>query len=83
MDVNLVIEVGLSSLAFDRDKKIPYYARTGVSETWLVDLELQQVQLFRSPTSSGYAVKSIARRGERIAPQAFPDAAVLVDELLA
>ena len=37
-DILLVIEVNLSSLPFDREKKLPAYAKAGVLEVWLVDL---------------------------------------------
>ncbi len=37
-DVLLLIEVADSSLRYDREVKIPRYARAGVPEVWLVDL---------------------------------------------
>jgi Uma2 family endonuclease len=42
-DILLAIEVAQSSLGFDREVKIPHYARAGIAEVWLVNLELQQV----------------------------------------
>lgn len=82
-DVLLLIEVAQSSLGFDREVKIPHYARAGVAEVWLANLELQQMEIFRGPGPLGYAEKSIARRGTRLASQAFPTAEALVDDLLA
>ncbi len=37
-DVLLIIEVADTSLAYDRDIKVPLYARAGIPEVWLVDL---------------------------------------------
>ncbi|NJN48119.1 MAG: Uma2 family endonuclease, partial [Candidatus Competibacteraceae bacterium] len=37
-DVLLLIEVADTSVRFDREVKIPLYARQGVPEVWLVDL---------------------------------------------
>lgn len=83
VDALLLIEVAQSSLIYDREMKIPQYARAGVREVWLVNLELQQVEIYREPAPLGYAVTSVHRRGATIAPQAFPDAPVRVDDLLA
>lgn len=82
-DVLLIIEVAQSSQAFDRDIKIPHYARAGIRETWLVDIALQQVEIYRGPAPLGYREKSVSRRGQSIVPQAFPQEAVNVDEMLA
>jgi Uma2 family endonuclease len=82
-DVLLLIEVAQSSLAFDREVKIPHYARAGIRETWLINLELQQVEIFRDATPLGYGATAEHRRGAMIAPQAFPAMTVRVDDLLA
>ncbi len=82
-DVFLVIEVAQSSLGHDRNVKIPEYARAGVTEVWLVNLEARHVEVFREPTPLGYGAKTVRRRGQSVAPQAFPDATVTVDDLLA
>jgi Uma2 family endonuclease len=37
-DILLVVEVADTSFRYDRDIKIPLYARAGIAETWLVDL---------------------------------------------
>jgi Uma2 family endonuclease len=53
-DVWLVIEVADSSLRYDRDVKVGLYARSGVSEVWLVDLQEGQLTRYREPTPSSY-----------------------------
>lgn len=81
-DVLLVVEVAESSLIRDRDEKIPMYGRAGLPEAWLVDLVNDLIRLYREPTGDGYRIIQTARRGETIAPLAFPDWRLLVDDLL-
>lgn len=66
-DVLLLIEVADSSLSYDRDLKLPLYARAGIGEVWLVGLLPQTVEVFRAPGESGYGERREARRGESLA----------------
>jgi Uma2 family endonuclease len=43
-DVFLVVEVSDTTLAYDRDVKLPRYAQAGVPEVWIVDLEGRRVE---------------------------------------
>jgi Uma2 family endonuclease len=36
--VLLIIEVSDTSLPYDREVKLPFYARHGIPEVWIVDL---------------------------------------------
>jgi Uma2 family endonuclease len=54
-DVILLIEVSDSSLHYDRNVKLPLYARHGVSEVWIVDLENGLVRFCRQPQGDTYA----------------------------
>ena len=53
-DVLLVIEVADRSLAFDREVKLPLYARHGIPEAWLLDLEGKRLGVYRGPSAAGY-----------------------------
>ena len=57
-DVLLAIEVADSTLAFDRDDKRSLYARHGVPEYWLVDVNGGRVLTFRDPSGDGYRDES-------------------------
>jgi Uma2 family endonuclease len=81
-DVLLLIEVSESSLAYDRDVKLPLYARAGIVEVWLVALLPQVVEVYRAPSESGYGEKRTYRRGQTIAPAHLPDAELAVDRVL-
>jgi Uma2 family endonuclease len=81
-DVYLVIEVADTSLAVDRDVKFPIYARAGVLEAWLLDVSAERLAVYRQPTSDGYQDVRLLQRGAPVVPQAFPDLALTVDDLL-
>jgi Uma2 family endonuclease len=80
-DVLLLIEVSDSSLAFDLGAKLNLYARYGVSEYWVIDLEGRRVLCHREPTPKGYARHTEHATGDTLAPRAFPDLKVAVDEI--
>ena len=81
-DVLLLIEVSETSLRFDRNVKLPIYARSGVREVWIVDLNNAVVHMFRNPSERNYSDATIKGRGKSISLEAFPDFSVRVDELL-
>jgi len=53
-DVLLLIEVCESSLRYDHEIKLPLYARHGIPEVWLVDVDQQRLSLFRTPLGDVY-----------------------------
>ena len=54
-DVALVVEVSSTTLRFDRNVKVPMYARHGVPEVWVLDAGGQQIHRYRSPQRDQYA----------------------------
>jgi Uma2 family endonuclease len=54
-DVLLIIEVADSTLRYDRDTKLPLYARHGIPEVWLVDIDNNSFTIHRTPQAAGYA----------------------------
>jgi len=81
-DVVLLVEVADASLRFDRKVKIPIYARSGVQEVWIVDLQNQIIHVYREPKGNIYVTIETKERSEIISPQAFPDFRVNVSELI-
>jgi Uma2 family endonuclease len=53
-DVLLLIEVSDSTLDYDRGVKLPLYARHGVTEVWIVDLDNNVVRFFRNGDGQAY-----------------------------
>ena len=81
-DVLLLIEVMDSSVYRDRQLKLPLYARAGIRELWLVDLEGDVVDVYREPGPDGYAVERRAVRGERLTPSLLDFATLPVSDIL-
>lgn len=81
-DVLLVVDVMESSAGYDRQVKVPLYARFGIPETWLVDLEQGLIEVYRGPSPEGYCKVQRLGRGEPLSPQAFPQHTLTVDEVL-
>jgi Uma2 family endonuclease len=78
----LLVEVADSSLQHDRHDKLPRYAAAGIPEIWLVNLPGDAVEIYRDPREGRYRDLRTARRGATIAPLAFPDLTLRVDEIL-
>lgn len=72
-DVFLLIEVSQTSVGADRSIKIPLYAKAGYREVWLVDLQLHQMEIHRSPEGGRYTEVAILKRTDAASPGAFPD----------
>ncbi len=81
-DTRLLIEVADSSLAYDRHTKVPLYARAGVAETWIVDVDHRRVEIHRGPGARGYRDVRTPGADERFASLAFPDVDVTLADLL-
>jgi Uma2 family endonuclease len=81
-DVHLVIEVSDTTLAFDRDVKLPLYARAGVPEVWIVNLPANQVEIFREPVGDRYRHALTPAPHETICPLAAPTIELKVAETL-
>ena len=81
-DVFLVIEVAETSIEYDRNVKIPLYARFNIPELWLVDISGECVECYREPSPQGYAVLRKCRRGESLIPRSLPGVTINVDDIL-
>jgi len=78
----LLIEVSDSTVNYDRDKKIPLYAKEGIVECWLIDLNEFQIEVYLNPTPNGYTTKSICEAGHILSPSQLPHIKIPVAEIL-
>ncbi|BDE06828.1 hypothetical protein WPS_21040 [Vulcanimicrobium alpinum] len=53
-DVLLVVEVADATLAFDRSEKLQAYARAGIGEYWIVNVQRRAVERYREPSCAEY-----------------------------
>ena len=81
-DIFLLIEVADTTVELDRNVKIPLYAKAGIREAWLLDLNADRVEVFRQPTPDGYRDVHALGRGRALTVEAFPDLTLTVDDLL-
>jgi len=81
-DVLLLIEVSDTTLAYDRNVKLPLYARAGIREVWIVDLPGETVERHTDASGDGYRSIKRARRGETLESVALPGLALAVDDVL-
>ena len=81
-DVLLIVEVSNSSLRYDRNVKLPLYARHGIPEIWVVNLAAGEVEVYREPAGDGYASVAHVGRDGALAPLLLPGAAIPVVSLL-
>src|SRR5262245_42669786 len=72
-EVMLLIEVSETSLRFDRNIKLPIYARCGIPEVWIIDLNSDTISVYRKPKDKFYTETVVRGRGESISPGAFAD----------
>lgn len=77
----LVIEVADSSLRNDREIKSRIYARAGISEYWIIDVQHQRVEVFTEPGSTSYGSSCAVERGGTLRPTALPEFELAVDAI--
>jgi Uma2 family endonuclease len=80
-DVLLLIEVSDSSLAFDQGAKLNLYAKYGVAEYWIVDVEGKRVIAYREPGANGYLHALEFTAADFVAPHALPGLKIAVREI--
>ena len=54
----LVIEVADTSLAYDRGEKGSLYARAGIADYWIINLQDSQVEVYRHPMPMAYRTRT-------------------------
>jgi Uma2 family endonuclease len=82
-DVLLVIEVSDSSLSYDREIKRLLYARYGIVEYWIIDVQDQCVHVYRQPRNGDYSDVECLRTGDVLRAKALPRAEVNLQALFA
>ena len=75
-EVLLVVEVSQSSLHHDRQIKVPLYARHGIPEVWIVDVQRRQIHFFHTLDQTHYTHASVTPTPGRISLHVLPDAPV-------
>lgn len=78
----LLVEVADTTLGFDLHIKSRLYARHGVQEYWVMDVNGRRLHRHRMPAAAGYDEVVILTEEQTIAPLARPEATMRVGDLL-
>jgi Uma2 family endonuclease len=74
-DIFWLIEVSNSTLVKDLGVKKDLYARSGIPEYWVMNLQANELVVFKNLTADGYQSKATFTDGF-ISPLAFPDISI-------
>ena len=81
-DILLLIEVADSSLGYDRTEKLSLYAKAGVCEYWIANLNDECVEVYRDPQPNGtYGNECVLKLGETLSIQRLPGVSIAVDDV--
>lgn len=80
-DVLLVIEIADTSIRYDREIKIPLYAKANIPEVWLIDLNQKQLEVYTQPYEQGYRTIHLPHLTEKITARLLPEIELTVSEL--
>lgn len=80
-DILLLIEVADTTATYDREIKVPLYARHEIREVWLIDLERKRTEVYHGPHAGEYRHLDYYQK-EQVSPKEFPDFKVNLDELV-
>lgn len=81
-DVLLVIEVADTSADYDRNVKLPLYARAGIPEAWLVILAKDLIEVHCQPKNGKYQKVQRLKRGKTLVFPTVPGLSLTIDEIL-
>ena len=77
----LVVEIAETSLLYDRSTKAQLYAEHLIPEYWIVNIPDRQVEVFRSPSKSGYEMHEIFPANNTITPLHAPEFTLLLTDV--
>jgi Uma2 family endonuclease len=81
-DVMVLIEVADSSIDYDRKTKLPLYARHGIPEVWLIDLNTQLLEHYTQPGDEDYGQLVTLDKRHKISPALLPNVIIDLEPLL-
>ncbi len=81
-DILLLVEVSDPTLPYDRNVKLPRYARAGTLEVHDPDLQGEMVERYNDPRQDGCRRTEKTRTGEELASGALPGLLAPVDTAL-
>jgi Uma2 family endonuclease len=80
-DVLLLIEVADTTLVYDRSTKLHLYAKFGIPESWIANLQSKCIEVYREPTVHGYAKRIESHLEDSVSPLALSKMSVAVAKI--
>ena len=80
-DVLLLIEIAATTLEYDRDVKIPLYAKHGIPEVWIFDESARVVSIYREPARTSFRRLLTPQKDETISPLLLPNVKISLADL--
>ena len=80
-DLSLVVEISDTTLRFDLRTKAAVYARTGIADYWVVDVNGRKLIVHREPKQGRYSSIVAYGADESVSPLAAPEHSVEVGSL--
>lgn len=81
-DVLLIVEVSDTTLAYDRDVKLGLYARHGIPEVWLLDINSRELTVYREPAEGQYRLIRKPTAAEVVSPVLVSGVALRLTEVM-
>lgn len=81
-DVLLIIEVADTTVEYDRNVKMPLYARAGIPEALLFNLPDDQLEYYSHPEAGAYQRRRVLNRGEKFESMSVPGLILDVEAIL-
>jgi Uma2 family endonuclease len=81
-DVLLAVEVSDTTLRRDRRVKLALYARAGIPEFWIVNVEAREIEIYRSADGDAYAAVERKGPGDVATIEALPGVTIAVGQIL-
>ncbi len=81
-DIHLLVEISDSTLDYDLSVKATLYARAGIAEYWVLDVNGRRLISHRDPKGDTYSSVTIYGEHEFVAPLAAPHAELCAAQTL-
>jgi len=81
-EILLVMEIADTSLLYDRNTKIPLYARAGIPESWVFEVGNKRTTRYTEPSADGYEHVEEAITGQSLVSTVLPGLVIAVDAVL-
>lgn len=80
-DVLVVIEVADTTLTYDREVKLPLYAKVEIPEVWIVNLEENIVEVYTEPANEKFQHMQLLTVGEKLISFSVKKLAINLEEI--